>query len=138
HDLHGLERPLRHQLAGLVLDNQLARAGALRSRVLRMGMVDVVPRTVGKNDVREPELLVDRLAFLHGLEPARVAQRRILLVVPTNASKVAGIGIDQERRSQYRVEVWGGRPKDAVLGFRADDLGDGHSDRLAGPRGPAR
>ena len=100
-----LERPLEHALARLVVDHEVARGRALGRRVLGMRVVDVVPGAVRQDHVREAEVLLRRLADLDRLEPARVAERRLLLVVPPDPAERARVRADQQRRRDDRVEL---------------------------------
>jgi hypothetical protein len=100
HDLGGpRDRRLEDPFPRLVVDNELARAGAFGRRVLGMRVIDVVASAVGEDHVREAEVFFGRGGRLsHRLETARVAERRLLLVVPPNAAeRLRGVGVDQER-----------------------------------------
>ena len=61
-----------------------------------MRVVDVEPRAVGEDDVGQPDVLVGELAGVGDLarqvEPARVAQRVLLLEVPAGPPVAAGDG----------------------------------------------
>ncbi len=121
-------------LASLVPDHDVARIGALRRGVLRVRVVDVQPRSVGQDDVGETEVLIGQLARIGELagqvEPARIAQRVLLLEVPPWSPRLrrrpVGVGVDDLRRGQHGV---GGRlagDRDAVLGLRPHDAPDAH------------
>ncbi len=72
--------------ARFVPEHGVARVGDLGGAVLRVGMVDVEPRSVGEDHVGQPDVLVGELAGVGGLagevEASRVAQRVLLLEVP--------------------------------------------------------
>ena len=91
------ERSLQDPLARLVVHHQVAGRDALGRGVLGMGVVHVVAGAVRQDDVRETQILVAALARRHRLEPAGVAERRLLLVVPADAAERAGVRRDQDR-----------------------------------------
>ena len=93
-----------------------------------MRVVDVQPGPVGEDDVRHPHVVVGELAGIGGLagqrEPAGVAQRVLLLVVPPGvreAGLAGGVPVDDLGRDEHRVRVWVTRHGDAVLGLDAHD-----------------
>ena len=72
--------------------------------VLRVRVVDVEPGAVGEDDVGQAEVLVGELAGVGDLaghvEPAGVAQRRLLLEVPPGPAglqRARGVGVDDLR-----------------------------------------
>ena len=115
--------------------------GDLGRGVLRVGVVDVQPGTVGEDDVGEAEVLVGELAGVGELpaevEAAGVAQRRLLLEVPPGASRLdggAGVGVDDLRARHHRVGVRLSLHRDAVLDLGAHHPPYGHVASLrAGP-----
>ena len=84
---------------------------ALGRRVLGVRVVDVVAGAVGQDHVRETQVLLGRLPQLDGLEPASVAERRLLLVVPADPPERARVGADQQRGGDDRVELGRRRPR---------------------------
>jgi hypothetical protein len=97
HRRRPLDRGLEDPLPRLVVDHELPWVRALRRRELGVRVVDVVPRAVGEDHVRESEIFVGRRRGLaHRLEAARVAKRRLLLVVPADAAQgLRGVRVDQ-------------------------------------------
>ena len=77
---------LEDPLPRLVPDHQVAGVGALRRRVLRMGVVDVEPGAVGQDGVGQPEFVVGRRFVRVDLVPAGVAQRVLVGVVPLDVA----------------------------------------------------
>jgi hypothetical protein len=69
------QRSLEHALPCLVVDDQLARAGALRRGVLRVRVVHVIPSAVRQDHIGQAEVLLRGLPDLHRLEAAGVAER---------------------------------------------------------------
>ena len=128
-----VERPFEDPLPRLVVDHEVARREALRCRVLRVRVVNVVARAVGQDHVRQAEVLVGHLATGLRLEPTRVAHRRLVLVVPPDLAQAPRVGGDQHRRRQHGVEVRLTGCGDAVLGLGPHDLRDGHQGTV--PRG---
>ena len=69
------QRSLEHALPRLIVDDQLARAGALRRGVFGVRVVNVISGAVGQDHVGKAEVLLRGLPDLHRLEAAGVAER---------------------------------------------------------------
>ena len=133
------QRALQDALPGLVVDHQRARVGALRRGVLGVRMVDVVAGAVRQDHVGQPEVLLGSLPGLHRLEPPRVPQGRLLLVVPPDPAERPRVGVDQQGRREDGVELRRARSGDPVLRLDAHDLGNRHKRRvLPGTTGTGR
>ena len=122
-------REVEDPLARPVPDHEVPRVGALRRRVLGVGVVDVEARPVGQDQVDEARLLLGgQLLLLGVLEAPGVAQRALGLVVPADARGPVGlVGVDEEERGQDRVEVRLVPDRDPVLGLDPHHLRDGHA-----------
>ena len=122
-------------LARAVPDEGVARVGALRPGVLRVRVVDVEPRAVGEDHVRQPDVLVGELAGVGDVagqvEAARVPQRALLLEVPAGTPVAARrrlrVGVDDLRRDQHRVRPGVAGHDDPVLGLGPHHPPDGHA-----------
>ncbi len=90
-------------------------------------MVDVVTGAVRQDDVHEARVIVDGCLGDPSIEPARIAQRILFLVVPLDAGERRGcIGVDQQRRRQDGIELARPARRDPVFGLYAADLGNRH------------
>ena len=100
-----------------------------------MGVVDVQARAVGEDDVCRARVLLglDELGrdAVTQVEPARVAQRRLLLEVPAGppvgpGAAADGVGVDDLSRQQHGVGARVRRCAHAVLDLGPHDPDDGH------------
>src|SRR5690554_4833067 len=94
-----------------------------------MGVVDVQPSAVAENGIDQGAFGIgDPIALV--AEPAGVTPRGLFLVGPLDPNPGAGIGVDDHRRAERRVELGVAADSDAVLDLRADDLADCHGQYL--------
>ncbi len=128
HRLGAGAREVQDPLPGPVPDHAVARIGGLGRGVLGMGVVHVEAGAVGEDQVDEARLFLrGYLLVLHVLEPARVAQRALRLVVPADAGGAVGlVGVDQQQRGQNWIEVRLVLDRDAVLGLDPHHLRNRH------------
>ncbi len=123
------------QLTGAVPGDRGARGGDLGRAVLGMGVVDVEAGAVGEHDVGQGGVLdVGELARVGGaaahVEPARVAQRRLVGVVPAGPRGAdaarGGVGRDDVAGRHHRVRRRVAGHDDAVLGLDPHHAAHGH------------
>ena len=117
--------------------DDVERVGALGGAVLGVGVVDVEPGAVGQYHVRQAEVLVGegvgRVVGGPGVgEAARVAQRRLLFVVPAGAAAAVqlgpgAVGVDHLRRGDHRVGAGLPGHGNAVLDLGAHDPSNAHA-----------
>ena len=115
-------------LARLLMNDEVPGVRDLGTRVLGMRVIDVVASTVDERLVPSDVLLVVRrvLLAIH-LEPARIRQRILLVVVPEDvAARVFPVCVDQQHTSRDGIEVRIILDHDAELDFRAHYCRYGH------------
>ena len=129
---HGLAHD---ELAGAVPGDGRPRGGDLGRAVLGVGVVDVEAGAVGEHDVGQRGVLdVGELARVGGtpahVEPAGVAQRRLVGVVPAGPRRPdaagGGVGRDDVARGDHRVRRRVAGHDDAVLGLDPHHTAHGH------------
>ena len=126
-------------LTGLFVAQQVEDVRALGRRVFRVRVIHVEPRAVVEDLVqRHVVLLVRHLARLVVLEAARVDQRLLLIVIPQQPRRLAGVvAVDQQQRRGDRIETPVVLHREPEFRFRPDDLGECH-DASAMPAQPQR
>ena len=96
HAGHMPRRGFHHPLARLVPDHRVQRVGDLGCGVLRVGVIDVEPGSVGEDHVGRPDLVgVHHRGRARGaaqVESAGVAQRGFDLVVPAGSFRPLDTG----------------------------------------------
>jgi hypothetical protein len=98
---------LHDPLAGLLVDDDVARVRHLGARILGVGMIDVVPGSVDQRLVAgDVLLLVGRVLLALDLESARVGERILLIVVPEDpALGILAIGVDDQHAGRDGIEI---------------------------------
>ncbi len=100
---HG-DGPSHENFARLVVEGGFPCVGALRRRVLRMGVIDIEAGTVLEDDIDQTAVEICREGVLV-TESASIAPRRLLVERPLDAGPLARVGVDELARAHNRIEV---------------------------------